>query len=123
MGRSDSPQRRRGAETSRLRRAVFVLLLCVPNLLATLVLWALSASEIGSASAIHNVLESSILWLFMLATYGPVLALAALPVIVKLSNAVPRSALVVATTWFVFTFSVVAAVYFHLVLIWRLELP
>lgn len=101
-------------------------LLCAPSLIATVALTVLSRS--GDASAppsggLRSVVEGSAPWLFVVAAYGPILLLAAIPLVIKLGKAPGSPSSVVGAAWAALLLAAGAAVYFHGALIWRLQLP
>lgn len=101
-------------------------ILCAPSLIATVALAILSRSSDASATpsgGLRSVVEGSAPWLFVVAAYGPILLLGAIPLVIKLGRAPDSHSSVVGAAWAALLLAVGAAIYFHGALIWRLQLP
>jgi hypothetical protein len=96
--------------------AATAIALCIPNVVATALLWLVS---IGGARPI----ESSAVWLFAVATYGPLLLVGSAILTGKLmrSEGIGSGRVVVASA--ALTIGIVAALFFHWRLIWDISLP
>ena len=103
----------------------FVLVLCLPSIMATTALLFLVRSD-GAARAsgpLLNLIDSSVLWLFMSAAYGPLLLAIAVPVVLKLGKVPDRNSVRLLAVWGFVCLAVVAAAVFYVVVEPKLELP
>ena len=107
-------------------KLVTAVLLCAPTILGTSALWSLVTfppiSEAHSETRIRALLETLAPWLFVMATYGPLLLIVAIPVVLHIRRAAPRSRSTVITLA-ILVLAVIAAVTFYQDLMWTVQLP
>ena len=108
----------------RLQSAI-AWLLCLPSLASTVALAAVYYGSDASQSPgrLRSLLEDTAPYLFLLATYGPVLLLAAIPIVLKLARAPDARPTAILAAWTAILLTTSAAIYFHAFSTWRLELP
>lgn len=98
--------------------------LCVPNVVATAFLWLLSMGGARSLPfAIRGVFESSAVWLFVVAAYGPLLLVGSAILTGRLMRSDGLRSRRVAVTSAALIIGIVAAWFFHWRLIGDISLP
>jgi len=104
--------------------AATAIALCVPNVAATALLWLLSIGGTRSLPfTIRGVIESSAVWLFVVATYGPLLLVGSAILTGKLMRSDGIGSRRVVVTSAALIVGIVAALFFHWWLIWDISLP